>query len=131
LLESIRTKSSDLGTLSFFESQVDFPFEIKRIYYIYGVEKDTIRGKHAHKNLKQIMWCPFGKIEIEIDTAKEKNTYVLDSPEKVIILSKGYWRTMKWIDQSSVLCVAASDFYKEEDYIRNYEDYLKFMKRGY
>ena len=131
MLESIRTKSSDLGTLSFFESQVDFPFEIKRIYYIYGVEKDTIRGKHAHKNLKQIMWCPFGKIEIEIDTAKEKNTYVLDSPEKVIILSKGYWRTMKWIDQSSVLCVAASDFYKEEDYIRNYEDYLKFMKRGY
>jgi dTDP-4-dehydrorhamnose 3,5-epimerase-like enzyme len=130
-LESIRTESSDLGTLSFFESQVDFPFEIKRIYYIYEVEKDTIRGKHAHKNLKQIMWCPFGKIEIEIDTAKEKNTYVLDSPEKVIILSKGYWRTMKWIDQNSVLCVAASDFYKEEDYIRNYEEYLKFMKRGY
>ena len=131
MLESIRTESSDLGTLSFFESQVDFPFEIKRIYYIYEVEKDTIRGKHAHKNLKQIMWCPFGKIEIEIDTAKEKNTYVLDSPEKVIILSKGYWRTMKWIDQNSVLCVAASDFYKEEDYIRNYEEYLKFMKRGY
>jgi hypothetical protein len=116
------------GFLSYFESSNEIPFEIKRIYYIYGVPVGKIRGKHAHKFLKQAIWCPIGKIELILDNGKVKNKYVLNSPEKILLISGCIWREFVWGDINSVLCVAASDFYNENDYIRKYTDFLKFIK---
>ena len=61
-----------LGTLSVFEGGHDVPFDIKRIYYIYGAPQGTQRGGHAHKALRQVLWCPYGSILIKLDDGHEK-----------------------------------------------------------
>ena len=123
-------RNDKLGVLSFFESNKDIPFDFKRIYYIYDVKKETKRGYHAHKKLKQVLWCPYGSIEVLLDNGNEKKIYILDSPEKALLVLEGYWREMKWLKKDSVLCVAASDFYDENDYIRDYDEFLTYKKQS-
>jgi dTDP-4-dehydrorhamnose 3,5-epimerase-like enzyme len=131
-LIKIKTSGNkSIGYLSFFESNKDIPFEIKRIYYIYHVPLGIKRGMHAHKKLHQVLWCPFGEIEIELDNGKKKNKYLLNSPEKALLVLKGYWHNMIWKKENSVLCVAASDYYNEKDYIRDYDEFLKLVKEGF
>lgn len=120
--------NSDIGYLSFFEANKNIPFDIKRIYYTYGVPSNLKRGMHAHRKLQQALWCPFGVIEVITDDGKMKTKYLLDSPDKVLLLVKGYWREMYWRKEGSVLCVAASDYYDEGDYIRDYDEYIKYIK---
>lgn len=117
------------GSLSFFEFKKELNFEIKRIYYIYKFSEQNRRGFHAHKNLKQVMFCPHGKIEVEFDNGKEKEKYLLDSPTKILVVEKGYWREFVSLEEGSILCVGASDIYDESDYIRNYDDYLKWEEK--
>lgn len=127
-----KTKGNcDHGHLSFFESTKDIPFEIKRIYYIYEVPVGFKRGMHAHKKLRQLIWCPYGKVEIVLDNGFEKKNYILDSPDKALLVLQGYWREMHWVEPGSVLCVAASDYYNEEDYIRDYDEFIEYAKKGY
>lgn len=114
------------GKLSFFEGTCDVPFEIKRIYYIHGVPSGSQRGGHAHKALQQILFCPYGKIEIILDDTKERTSVMLDSADKGLIIGPGLWREMIWHEENAVLCVAASEYYDEKDYIRNYEDFLRY-----
>ncbi len=120
---------NDIGKLSFFETNEEIPFDIKRIYYIYDVPIGVKRGMHAHKKLKQVLWCPFGEIEVILDDGAEIQSYQLNSPEKLLLVGVGVWRSMIWKKQDSVLCVAASDYYEEEDYIRNYDDFLKYISK--
>ncbi len=118
------------GKLSFFEGSHDVPFEIKRIYYIHGVPNGSVRGGHAHKALKQILFCPFGRIEIILDNGTEKTSVMLDDPAKGLLIGPGLWRDMIWHQENSVLCVAASEYYDEKDYIRNYDAFLAYVKAG-
>lgn len=124
--KSIGTEKT--GYLSFFESQKDVPFEIKRVYYTYNVPVNTKRGMHAHRNLQQILWCPYGLVEIILDDGINKETYLLDSPEKALLIGNGIWREMYWRKEGSILCVAASDYYDEDDYIRDYDQFLNYIK---
>ena len=126
-----RNGNNHSGFLSFFESERDIPFPIKRIYYTYDVPVGTKRGMHAHKTLQQLLWCPYGEIEVVLDNGKEQITYLLDSPEKALLILKGYWRDIYWKKEGSVLCVAASDYYDEEDYIRDYDEFLKYVEDGF
>lgn len=126
----IREIKSPGGSLSFFEFQKELSFEIKRIYYIYNFSEQNRRGFHAHKNLKQVMFCPHGKIEVEFNDGKEKEKYLLDSPTKILVVEKGYWREFVSLEEGSILCVGASDIYDEDDYIRNYDDYLKWEEEN-
>lgn len=121
----------DLGFLTVFEANKDIPFEIKRIYYTYEVPVNTKRGMHAHKNLQQILWCPYGEIEVILDNGHKKESLLLDSPEKALLVLKGYWHDMYWRKEGSVLCVAASDYYNEEDYIWDYDEFQRYVKAGY
>lgn len=122
-----------LGSLSVFEGEKDsaVPFLFKRIYYIYGVPEQGQRGCHAHKKLQQILFCPYGEIAIQLDDGNEKQEVILDSPNKGLFIGSGIWREMKWLKKNSVLCVAASDYYDESDYIRQYEDFIALKKEGY
>lgn len=115
------------GSLSFFESSKDIPFEIKRIYYVHNVPEGAQRGGHAHKSLKQLLFCPFGSIEILLDDGAEKSSVVLDDPSKGLLVSDLIWRDMIWRKADSVLAVAASAFYDESDYIRNYSDFIRYI----
>jgi dTDP-4-dehydrorhamnose 3,5-epimerase-like enzyme len=118
------------GSLSFFEKNKEINFDIKRIYYIYKFSKENRRGFHAHKKLKQVMFCPHGKVQVEFRNRINKKTYILDDPTKLLIVEKGYWREFVSLMEGSILCVGASDIYDENDYIRNFEDYLKWEEEN-
>ena len=116
------------GAISFFEGSRDIPFEIRRIYYIYDADANVERGGHAHKNLERFLFCPYGHIEIVLDDGiHEKETVVLKDPVVGLYIPKAIWIDIKWLKKDSVLCVAASDYYDESEYIRNYDDFLKHV----
>lgn len=131
LIEIKRICTPEVGSLSFFEAEKDIPFEIKRIYYIYEVPAEEKRGMHAHKALEQVLWCPYGSIEIVLDNGEEKKSFLLDAPNKLLLVGPGIWRDMFWKIEGSVLCVAASMYYTEDDYIRKYDEFLKYVKEGF
>ena len=116
------------GELSFFEAGRDIDFEIKRIYYISNVPEGVRRGFHAHKELKQLLFCPYGEIRLTLDDGSEREEITLDDPSIGVVIEKPVWREMLWLKENSVLCVAASDYYREEDYIRDYSEFLEYVR---
>ena len=126
---SIKTiPTIEAGELSFFEAGNDICFEIKRIYYISKVPEGKRRGFHAHKELKQLLFCPYGEIQLILDDGKVREEITLNDPSIGIIIDKPTWREMLWLKTDSVLCVAASDYYSMEDYIRDYDEFKKFVQ---
>ena len=92
IIQTISIKSvtaQGMGTLSVFEGSHDVPFDIKRIYYIHGAPKGTHRGGHAHKALRQVLWCPYGSILIRLDDGHEKSEVLLNDPAKGLIVVAG------------------------------------------
>ena len=112
-----------MGTLSFFEAEKDVPFAVKRIYYIHGVPAGVQRGGHAHRKLRQILWCPYGRIRIKLDDGAETAEVLLDDPAKGLLVEHNTWREMFWEQADSVLCVAADAWYDETDYVRDYRQF--------
>lgn len=129
----IDTKGDELiGYLSFIEfDKEEIDFQVKRIYYTYDVPLGTKRGMHAHKKLQQLMWCPYGEIEVILDNGLTKESYILNKANEALLVESGYWRDMYWRQEGSVLCVAASEYYDENDYIRDYDEFLKYVAEGY
>lgn len=117
------------GTLCVAEARTpEIPFEIKRVYYTYGAEKDIVRGNHAHKKLEQILMCPYGSIEVTLDDGHSNTeTVILNDPSITLYVGPSTWRTMKWLRSNSVLLVLASEHYDESDYIRDYESFIYWV----
>ena len=128
LIELPVRATQGLGSLSFIEAGTDTPFEIKRIYYIFDVPKGTQRGGHAHKRLRQLLFCPNGSIEILLTDGVQRASVLLDKPNKGLLIGPGLWRDMLWHTEGAVLCVAASEHYDEADYIRSYEAFLSYRQ---
>ena len=114
------------GQLVALEEHKDIPFEIKRVYYMYDTGKGVTRGQHAHKSLEQILICIHGSCKLMLDNGKEKKIVSLEKPYEGLYISNNIWREMYDFSSDAVLMVLASDVYKEEDYIRNYDEFLKF-----
>ena len=121
----IRRYSDNRGFLSVVEGEIDIPFEIKRIYYLYMVPEAS-RGAHAHKQLQQLMIATSGSVHVTIDDGTNKKTFVLDKPWKGLLVAPGMWRTLDDFSGGAVCMVLASDRYENEDYIRDYDDFLRF-----
>ena len=115
------------GQLVALEEHKDIPFEIKRVYYMYDTGKGVTRGQHAHKSLEQILICIHGSCKLILDHGKEKKIVSLEKPYEGLYISNNIWREMYDFSSDAVLMVLASDVYKEEDYIRNYDEFLKFV----
>ena len=115
------------GQLVALEEHKDIPFEIKRVYYMYDTGKGVTRGQHAHKSLEQILICIHGSCKLMLDNGKEKKIVSLETPYEGLYISNNIWREMYDFSSDAVLMVLASDVYKEEDYIRNYDEFLKFV----
>ena len=115
------------GQLVALEEHKDIPFEIKRVYYMYDTGKGVTRGQHAHKSLEQILICTHGSCKLMLDNGKEKKIVSLEKPYEGLYISNNIWREMYDFSSDAVLMVLASDVYKEEDYIRNYDEFLKFV----
>ena len=129
IIELPKRTTDGMGSLSFLEAGINTSFLIKRIYYIYDVPEGTQRGGHAHKQLRQLLFCPNGAIEILLTDGEQRTSVMLDSPNKALLIGPGLWRDMIWHTDKAVLCVAASEYYDENDYIRNYESFLQFKNQ--
>ena len=116
------------GQLIAFEEFKDIPFRIKRVYYMYDTAEGVVRGKHAHKNLEQILVCIHGSCKILLDNGREKKIVPLEKPYEGLYVASNVWREMYDFSDDAVLLVFASELYYEEDYIRNYDEFLKLAK---
>lgn len=119
----------DRGQLVSLEEFNDIPFEIKRVYYMYDTVPEQVRGKHAHKSLKQILICIHGSCKILLDNGKgEKKKVFMEKPYEGLFVDNNMWREMYDFSPDAVLMCLASEVYNEEDYIRDYDEFLKFVK---
>jgi hypothetical protein len=117
------------GTLVIGEAHKNIPYDIKRIYYVTNLSNPkAIRGKHAHKTLEQYIFCLSGSFRLHLDDGKRKQNITLDSPFYGIRLGPRLWRIMKKFSRDCVILVLASDYYDESDYIRNYDEFLNYVK---
>ncbi len=117
------------GELSFFEVMKDVIFDVKRIYYISKVPEGTKRGFHAHKKLKQLLFCPYGRIQLILENKHGREEIELSDPSIGVIIEEPTWREMLWLQKDSVLCVAASEYYEVEDYIRDYNEFREYLNK--
>lgn len=117
------------GSLIALEKGADFPFEIKRVYYIWGTAYNVIRGHHAHKDLEQVVVCTSGSCDFILDDGVVRKTYHLDSPCMGLHLKKNIWREFTHFSHDCVVMVLASEHYNESDYIRDYDEFLKGVQK--
>ena len=119
----------DRGMLVALEEHNDIPFEIKRVYYMYDTKEGVRRGYHAHKELEQILICIHGSCKILMDNGTEKKVVSLEKPYEGLYISNDIWREMFDFSEDAVLMVLASEVYNEDDYFRDYDEFLEFVKK--
>lgn len=112
------------GNLTFIESDNHIPFDIKRVYYLYDVPGGSSRAAHGHKNLHQLMIAMSGSFDITIDDGNEKKLFHLNRSYFGLYIPPMMWRDLDNFSSGAVCMVLASDFYSEEDYYRNYDDFI-------
>ncbi|MDC1202927.1 FdtA/QdtA family cupin domain-containing protein [Crocinitomicaceae bacterium] len=122
----LKKNKQKVGSSTSVESRLSFPFEIKRVYYIYDVPGGSDRGGHAHKELEQYIIATSGAFEVVLDDGKNRKTIRLDRPNFALHIRKGIWRETKNFTSGSICMVLASEVYAESDYIYDYKEYLKY-----
>ena len=118
----------DRGSLVALEAQKTVPFDVKRVYYIFGTQAGVSRGFHAHQALQQVAVCVTGKCRILLDDGQRRECVWLDSPTKGLLIGDLIWREMHDFSPDCVLLVLASEHYDETDYIRSYDDFKLALK---
>lgn len=112
------------GNLSVIEKDI-LPFEIKRVYYLYDVPSDSTRGGHAHIELQQFLVALSGSFDLVLDDGKTRQTITLNRPFKGVLIPNGIWRELENFSAGAVCLSLVSDVYKEEDYILDYDEFVK------
>ena len=115
------------GQLIALEEFKDIPFKVKRVYYMYDTTEGVTRGKHAHKNLEQILICIHGSCKVRLDNGFEKKVEKKKKPYEGLYVSNDMWREMFDFSSDAVLMVLASELYDENDYIRDYDEFLQMV----
>lgn len=118
----------DRGSLVALEAHKTVPFDIKRVYFIFGTQAGVSRGFHAHRALQQAAVCVTGKCRIVLDDGQRREDVWLDSPTKGLLIGDLVWREMHDFSPDCVLLVLASEHYDETDYIRSYDDFKQALK---
>ena len=108
------------GKLVSIEANKNISFDIKRVYYIFDTLPDQQRGKHAHKNLEQLIIAIDGACQFVLDDGKNRETVWLNRPDVGLYIGKNIWREMRHFSYGCKLMVLASDYYNEDEYIRDY-----------
>ncbi len=116
------------GALVALEENKNIPFEIKRVYFMYDTREGISRGFHAHRTLRQVLFCPCGACTVMLDSGEEKICVRLDKPTEGLIVEPNTWREMYDFTFGAVLMVLASDYYDENDYIRDYDEFLAHVR---
>ena len=117
------------GVLCIMNSLQEIPFEIKRMYYINNLDpKSSLRGKHAHRKLRQVIFCISGCFTLTLDDGETQQDILMREDNVGVILDPMLWHTMHDFSSGCVLLVAASDYYDEADYIRNYDEFMRLVR---
>ncbi|MCX6248474.1 MAG: FdtA/QdtA family cupin domain-containing protein [Bacteroidetes bacterium] len=114
------------GNLSFIEENNHIPFKIKRTYWIYDVPGGQVRGGHAFKKQQELIVALSGSLDVLVDDGKEKKVFSLNRSYYGLYLPIGLWRQMLNFSTNALAMVLSSTTYSDEDYIRDYDDYLKY-----
>lgn len=118
------------GVLSVAEGGEYLPFEIRRAYWIYRVPYGEKRGGHAHKSIYEILIAVSGSFEVVSDNGKEQKRVLLDNPSRGFLMPPGIWCTLENFSNDAVCLCLASELYDEQDYIRDYDEFLKWTLKN-
>ena len=136
VLDSVRMlefnqKGDERGHLVILEGAKDIPFEIKRVFYIYGSDHDVVRGQHANRESEFVLINVAGKSKVTVKDGKgNEAVYSLNRPHTGIYLPKMIWKEMYDFSEDSVLLCVASTHYNADEYIRNYEEFEKIVNEA-
>lgn len=119
----------DRGHLVVVEGMKDIPFEIKRMFYIYGTKSDVIRGQHANRNSEFVLINLAGSCKIKVDDGKNIETIILDKAHEGIYLDKMVWKDMYDFSKDSILLVLSNYSYDSQEYVRDYNEFKKEMNK--
>lgn len=117
------------GNLAVIEKEV-VPFETKRVYYLFDVPAGADRGGHAHKELSQFLIAVSGSFDVLIKTGEKEEKITLNNPSKGLLITPCIWRELENFSSGAVCLVVASDVYKEEDYIYDFDEYLLYLSKN-
>lgn len=118
------------GKLVVVEEMRDVPFEIKRVFYIYGSDKKVVRGQHANKKTEFVLINVSGTSKVRIDNGLEKKIYNLDRPHIGVYIPTMVWKDMYDFSEDSVLLCLASEPYDSSEYIRSYDEFLEIVNKN-
>lgn len=123
-------KGDERGHLVVVEGMKDIPFDIKRIFYIYGSDQTVVRGQHANKKTKFVLINVSGCSKVKVKDGKgNEEVFSLDRPHMGIYLPQMVWKDMYDFSEDSVLLCLASEHYDTEEYIRDYEDFIRIVNQ--
>lgn len=116
------------GSITVVENCNTVPFDIERVYYLYDVPGGESRGGHAHKELNQLIIAAGGSFDVVLDDSNVKRTFTLNRPYQGLLIPSGIWRELNNFSSGAICLVLASLKYDENDYIRDYNTYLKYKQ---
>ena len=119
--------SDPRGNLTFAEEQQLVPFDIKRAYWVYDVPAGESRGGHAHKRLQQLVIAVNGSFTVTLDNGYERRSVLLNHHWQGLVIDVNTWRTLDDFSSGAVCLVLASEHYDEDDYIYDYDEFLKYI----
>lgn len=125
---TLQTNGGPRGNLYIAEVAKQIPFDIKRFYLMTDVPPGGTRGTHAHKHTDQAVLCIHGSFNVLLDDGADKLTVRLDSPEKGLLLRSRVWHSLSDFSDGAIALVVASEIHDESDYIRDYEEFLAYIK---
>lgn len=129
IIELDKHHSDRKGNLSVVQNGSTVPFDVKRVYYLYDVPGGESRGSHAHKELSQLIIAASGSFRVTLDDGNVKRSFSLNRPYQGLYVKPGIWRDLDDFSSGAVCLVLASEVYDKEDYIKDYQDFLKFRNK--
>ena len=128
-LKEFKVHGDETGSLIAIEALRDIPFEIRRVYYVFGTQANAIRGKHSHRKLEQIIFCPIGSCDFILDDGNSRQCIHMDRPNKGLYIKGNIWREFTNFSPDCVVMVLASFPYDDGDYIKSYNEFLAESKK--
>ena len=128
VVELDKHHSDRKGNLTVVENGVTLPFDVKRVYYLYDVPGGESRGSHAHRELEQLIVAASGSFTVTLDDGTSKRSFFLNRPYQGLYVKPGLWRDLGDFSSGAVCLVLASEVYQKEDYIRDYQEFLRFRE---
>ena len=116
------------GNISPIHGSIDIPFDVKRVFYLYDIPGGEDRGAHAHKKCHQILIAASGSFDVVLDDGKNKRTISLNRPNYGLHIPPGIWAAETGFSSGAICLVLTSHHYDENDYIRKYQNYLKYYE---